>query len=73
VRKLVCGAVSAPVQDELDRRGIEVIGFVAGEVDDVLRALMTGRLPHPALAMPGCGRRRRRIRGGHKPTAGGHH
>ncbi len=61
VDTLVCGAISAPLQRELCVRGVRVIGFVAGDLQEVLAALLAGTLPSPALAMPGCcgGRSRR--------------
>lgn len=61
VETLVCGAISAPLHRELLARGVRVIGFVAGEVDDVVRSYVAGALPTPTLSMPGCyGRRRGR-------------
>jgi predicted Fe-Mo cluster-binding NifX family protein len=53
VDTLVCGAISEPVQRELTTRGVRVLGFVAGEIDEVLRAFLAGSLPAPALSMPG--------------------
>jgi len=64
VELLVCGAISAPLKRELARRGLQVIPFVAGETEAVLRALLAGRLPDPQFTMPGCRGRRRRLRGG---------
>ena len=52
---LVCGAISAPLQRDLANRGVRVIGFVAGDADEVLRALAGGALPAPEFVMPGCG------------------
>jgi predicted Fe-Mo cluster-binding NifX family protein len=59
VQVLVCGAISEPLQSDLLARGIDVIPFVAGEADDVVKAYLSGNLPNHALLMPGCGRRRR--------------
>jgi predicted Fe-Mo cluster-binding NifX family protein len=53
VNKLVCGAISASLRRDLLDRGIEVVEFVAGEVDDVLRAVISGRISDPSLRMPG--------------------
>jgi predicted Fe-Mo cluster-binding NifX family protein len=62
---LVCGAISRPVQAMLADEGIEVIGFVTGEIDRVIAAWLEGELPGRAFAMPGCGPRRYRFgRGG---------
>jgi predicted Fe-Mo cluster-binding NifX family protein len=54
VRTLVCGAISEPALSELRGRGIRVVGFVAGEVEVVLEALLAGKLPSASLSMPGC-------------------
>jgi predicted Fe-Mo cluster-binding NifX family protein len=64
VDTLICGAISEPLHRELDARGMRVIAFVAGEIEVVEAALLTGRLPGPSLLMPGCRRRRMRCRGG---------
>ena len=65
VKVLVCGAISEPLQSQLLDQGIDVIAFVAGEADDVVKAYLSGSLPNQTLLMPGChGRRRchRRLR-----------
>jgi predicted Fe-Mo cluster-binding NifX family protein len=64
VETLICGAISRPLSAMLAVRGIHVIPFVAGGVEDVVRAYLGGFLPSPAWAMPGCGGRQRRFRGG---------
>jgi predicted Fe-Mo cluster-binding NifX family protein len=64
VETLICGAISRPLSAMLTARGIHVIPFVAGGVEDVVRAYLAGFLPSAAWAMPGCGGRRRRFRGG---------
>jgi predicted Fe-Mo cluster-binding NifX family protein len=64
VQTLICGAISEPLQHELSVRGIEVIGFVAGEIDEVVAGFLAGRLPTPALCMPGCRGRQHRFRKG---------
>jgi predicted Fe-Mo cluster-binding NifX family protein len=64
VQTLVCGAISEPLQHELSVRGVHVIGFVAGEIDEVVAGFLAGRLPTRALSMPGCCGRQRRFRKG---------
>jgi predicted Fe-Mo cluster-binding NifX family protein len=64
VETLICGAISEPLHRDLTARGVEVLGFVAGEVDEVLDAFIAGALPSPALSMAGCCGRQRRFRGG---------
>ncbi len=71
VHALVCGAVSRPLACILAASGIEVIPFVAGDVEEVLSAYRAGRLPGPGFSLPGGGPRgrgrRRRARGGRGP------
>lgn len=61
---LICGAISKPLRRELTARGVSVLGFVAGEIDQVVQAFIAGTLPAPALSMPGCCGRRNRFGGG---------
>jgi predicted Fe-Mo cluster-binding NifX family protein len=63
VGTLICGAISEPLHAELTSRGVKVFGFVAGEIDEVVKALIAGTLPAPALSMPGCCGRQNRFRG----------
>jgi hypothetical protein len=66
VGTLVCGAISRPLRDLVASQGIQVIPFVAGELDEVVRAWLGGGLAGDAFAMPGCCRRsRNRFRGMH--------
>jgi len=55
VNVLICGAVSWPLEQALVSAGIEVIAHICGNVDEVLRAYLSGRLPCRAFLMPGCG------------------
>jgi predicted Fe-Mo cluster-binding NifX family protein len=64
VQTVICGAISEPLQHELTVRGVKVIGFVAGEIDEVVASFLAGTLPTPLLSMPGCCRRQNRFRGG---------
>lgn len=64
VDTLICGAISEPLSRELVARGVQVLGFVAGETDEVVRSFVAGALPTDALSMPGCGGRGFRFRGG---------
>ena len=51
---LVCGAVSRPLAEMLTAAGVTLKPWIAGEVEDVLEALSTGRLDRPRYRMPGC-------------------
>ena len=66
VETLICGAISEPLHHELTTRGVKVIGFVAGSIDEVIKSFLAGDLPSAALSMPGCCGRRNRLRGGCK-------
>jgi len=68
VGTLVCGAISRPVHDLVVGQGIRVIPFVAGELDEVVQAWLSGGLNGDAFSMPGCCRRgQHRFRGMHNP------
>jgi len=61
---LICGAISRPMASVLSAAGVRVLPFVAGPVEEVLAAWLSGGLPAPAWSMPGCCGRMRRCRGG---------
>ncbi len=54
VDTLICGAISRPLAGLAAAHGIQVIPFVAGDVDRVISAYLSGDLSGPNLAMPGC-------------------
>jgi len=64
VETLICGALSEALHRELTSRGVRVIGFVAGKVDEVVAAFLAGRLRGAAFSMPGCCGQQHRFRGG---------
>jgi predicted Fe-Mo cluster-binding NifX family protein len=59
---LVCGAISRPMQTVIAAYGIEVIPFIAGDLQEVIQAWLCGKLAGSnQYLMPGCqwvGRRR---------------
>jgi predicted Fe-Mo cluster-binding NifX family protein len=61
---LICGAISQPMAAMLAAKGVRVIPFTAGPVEEILAAWLAGSLPNPSLSMPGCRGRMRRCRGG---------
>jgi predicted Fe-Mo cluster-binding NifX family protein len=67
VAVLLCGGISVPLLRMLEARGIRVIPGVSGDVEQVLRGYLAGRLADRSFAMPGWlgpgGRRRRGGRG----------
>lgn len=54
VETLVCGAISRALQEMLLAYGIRVRGFVAGDLHEVVRAWLEGKMNQEAFAMPGC-------------------
>lgn len=55
VGTLVCGAISKPLQVMISAYGIQVISFVAGDLQEVIQAWVGGRLgASEAYVMPGC-------------------
>ena len=57
VKVLICGAVSDQFANIIETYGIRIVPFVAGGVDEVLDAYLTGGLYNAKFRMPGCGSR----------------
>jgi predicted Fe-Mo cluster-binding NifX family protein len=51
---LVCGAISQLLAEMCAAAGTSVVSWVAGPLEDVVRAFLTGALPSPSYTMPGC-------------------
>ncbi|MDD3643786.1 MAG: NifB/NifX family molybdenum-iron cluster-binding protein [Candidatus Krumholzibacteria bacterium] len=65
VQVLICGAISRPLAVFIAQRGIGLVPFVSGPVDDVLAAWLGGRLADHRYLLPGSSpAARRRWRGG---------
>lgn len=64
VKTLVCGAISRPLYDTIVAGNIDVIPFIAGDLNQVIQAWLSGRFDWNLLAMPGCCGRRARWQGG---------
>lgn len=82
VGTLICGAISRPMQEALAARDIRVVGFVSGDLEQVIAAWKNGVLDE-TFAMPGCRRagpacrsgtqhQRRRTRSCHEETEQDH-
>jgi predicted Fe-Mo cluster-binding NifX family protein len=58
---ILCGALSRPMHQLLHQRGIAVVSWVSGVVDEVIRAYIDGSLAGEQFALPGrrCRRRQR--------------
>jgi len=59
VEQLVCGAITRSSYEALTERGIRVVSFVAGDLDQVVQASLSDSLHDGHLAMPGCRRGKR--------------
>lgn len=51
---LICGAVSRFMLWALESKGIEVIPFVSGDLNNVIKAWLDGDILNGRFAMPGC-------------------
>lgn len=60
ISSLVCGALSRPLFQMITAYGIEVIPFLAGDLEEIVRLSVAGELKHEVYAMPGCRMRRGR-------------
>jgi len=60
---LICGAISGPLAELLAAKGLKIIPFISGMVEEVLAAHLNKTLLEPAFAMPGCCGRGGRFRG----------
>jgi predicted Fe-Mo cluster-binding NifX family protein len=58
---LVCGAISRPLQDMITAYGIRVIPFVAGDLQEVINAWLSGKREIDLFAMPGCCNKKSRV------------
>lgn len=54
VNALVCGAISKSLQNMISAYGVQVIPFVAGELQQVLQGWQENRLETEDFRMPGC-------------------
>jgi len=51
---LICGAISQPLQAMLFAKGVRVIPWICGSVEDVLRVFVSGQPLQNLFLMPGC-------------------
>jgi predicted Fe-Mo cluster-binding NifX family protein len=54
VRVVICGAISRSLEYSLEMRGMKVVPFVSGVVDDVISAFARGTLDDGRFLMAGC-------------------
>jgi len=53
VNVLICGSISNPLARLIEARGIRLVPWMTGPVDEVLQAYLAGALPADRFAMPG--------------------
>ena len=65
---LICGAISRSLAIQISASGIEVLPYVVGQVDEVLKAYLVDQLAQTQFAMPGYwkGARKNFARGRHR-------
>ncbi len=51
---LICGGISAFYANLIEARGIKIIPFTAGGIDEVLNAYIEGNIYKKNYRMPGC-------------------
>ena len=68
---LLCGAVSRPLERLLAMAGIEVIAWLSGPVEEIIRAYLNGGLSDARFILPGFGLGESRVRGRKRRHRGG--
>jgi len=53
VKVLICGAISRSLASQVKACGVKVLPYVVGQVDEILKAYLTGKLVQPQFALPG--------------------
>jgi len=51
---LICGAISRDLARSVAGAGIEILSYVSGPVDEVVKAFVAGRLAEPRFVLPCC-------------------
>jgi predicted Fe-Mo cluster-binding NifX family protein len=51
---VICGAVSAPLMSAVEARGIRIIPFVHGRIEEVIQGCLEGTLEDERFHMAGC-------------------
>ncbi len=59
VNTLICGAISTFYAGLISTHRIEIIPFITGDIEDVIKAFTSATLSNPKLMMPGCCKNRR--------------
>jgi predicted Fe-Mo cluster-binding NifX family protein len=64
---LICGMISQTQQTALASAGIRIIPHICGSMEEVILAILDGRIETGALLMPGCSKKRIRKRAAQNP------
>ena len=59
---LICGAISNVMEILLDGAGIQVLGFLCGNIESIIGAFISGQLSDARYWMPGLREKRQRFR-----------
>jgi len=54
VEVLICGGISEFYANLIEARGIKIVPFAAGSVDEVLEVYVNGNIYRKDYRMPGC-------------------
>ncbi len=54
VNVLICGGISEFYANLIEARGIKIVSFVAGDIDEILEAYVNGDIYRKDYRMPGC-------------------
>jgi predicted Fe-Mo cluster-binding NifX family protein len=54
VQLLICGAISQDLTRWVLGAGIEILSYVSGPIDEVVKAYAAGQLAEPRFVLPGC-------------------
>ena len=60
VEMIICGASPYYLEKTFINQSCEVFSFIAGDVDEVIKALHLNQLDNPKYRMPGCQKRKKR-------------
>jgi len=64
INTLICGAVSVQVRSFVDMYEINIISFISGDVQEVLKSWISDNFNESDFAMPGCKKQERCKKGG---------
>lgn len=53
IEMIICGAITKPCYQNLTSRGIRIISFVTGKIDEVIKAYLSGEDIAHIYCMPG--------------------